>query len=174
LLKNYLAEKSYTPTQINKAIDKLTTTAKNYNDNLYTTNKNVYHLLRYGVKVKAAAGENFETVHLINWNNFTANDFALAEEVTINGEHTKRPDIVLYVNGIALGILELKRSTVSIGEGIRQSLTNQQDTFIQAFFLQPFNLFLPATTPKACVMEPSAPPKNIFYNGKKMLKIIVD
>jgi len=127
-------QKSYTPTQINKAIYELKTTANNYNDSLYTTNKNVYRLLRYGVKVKTTAGENFETVHLINWHNLTDNDFALAEEVTIKGEHTKRPDIVLYVNGIALGVLELKRSTVPIGEGIRQSITNQQDTFIQPFF----------------------------------------
>ena len=36
--------------------------------------------------------------------------------------HDKRPDLVLYVNGIALGVLELKRSTVSVAEGIRQAL----------------------------------------------------
>jgi type I restriction enzyme R subunit len=136
LLSAYLNRKDYSQTQINKAIDKLKTTAKNYNDSLYTTNKNVYHLLRYGVKVKAAAGENFETVHLINWNHFKDNDFAIAEEVTItiNGKHTKRPDIVLYINGIALGVLELKRATVSIGDGIRQSIVNQRKEFIQPFF----------------------------------------
>jgi type I restriction enzyme R subunit len=33
---------------------------------------------------------------------------------------------VLYVNGIALGVMELKRSTVSVTEGIRQNLDNQQ------------------------------------------------
>jgi type I restriction enzyme, R subunit len=47
-------------------------------------------------------------------------DFAVAEEVTVFGNLTKRPDVVLYVNGIALGVLELKRSTVSVGEGIRK------------------------------------------------------
>ena len=36
---------------------------------------------------------------------------AFAEEVTIRGNKTKRPDVVIYVNGIALGVLELKRST---------------------------------------------------------------
>ncbi len=133
-LQDYLARKSYSSTQINKAIYELTTTANNYNDSLYTTNKNVYNLLRYGIQVKTAAGENFETVHLINWNDFTDNIFAIAEEVSIKGEHDKRPDIVLYVNGIALAVLELKRSTISIGEGIRQNITNQQDTFIQSFF----------------------------------------
>ncbi len=134
LLSAYLNRKDYSQTQINKAIYELKTTANNYHDSLYTTNKNVYHLLRYGVKVKTAADQNFETVHLINWHTKTDNDFALAEEVTLNGEHTKRPDIVLYINGIALGVLELKRATVSIGDGIRQSLVNQQDTFIQPFF----------------------------------------
>ena len=134
LLTAYLSRQGYSQTQINKAIYELTSTAKNFNDSLYTTNKNVYQLLRYGVKVKAEAGDNFETVHLINWKNFKDNDFAIAEEVTILGQHIKRPDIVLYVNGIALGVLELKRSTVSISEGIRQSIVNQQDDFIQPFF----------------------------------------
>ena len=134
LLTGYLNRKGCKPTLISRAIDQLKTTANNFNDSLYTTNKSVYQLLRYGVKVKAEAGDNFETVHLINWKNFKDNDFAIAEEVTIKGNHTKRPDIVLYINGIALGVLELKRSTVSINEGIRQSIVNQQDAFIQPFF----------------------------------------
>ena len=46
----------------------------------------------------------------------------------------KRPYIVLYVNGLALGVLELKRSTVSVAEGIRQNLDNQKKEFIQPFF----------------------------------------
>jgi type I restriction enzyme R subunit len=50
------------------------------------------------------------------------------------GNREKRPDIVLYVNGIAIGVLELKRSTVSIGDGIRQSIVNQQKEFIGSFF----------------------------------------
>ena len=62
------------------------------------------------------------------------NDFAIAEEVTIKGNRTKRPDIVLYVNGIALGVIELKRSTVSVSEGIRQNIGNQKEEFIKTFF----------------------------------------
>ncbi len=41
---------------------------------------------------------------------------------------------MLYVNGIALGVLELKRSTVSVAEGIRQNLDNQKPEFIRPFF----------------------------------------
>jgi type I restriction enzyme R subunit len=134
LLSKYLIRKDYSKTQINKAIYDLKTTANNFNDSLYTTNKNVYRLLRYGIQVKAEAGENYETVHVINWKTFKDNDFAVAEEVTYKGNRTKRPDIVLYVNGIALAVLELKRSTVTINDGIRQSIVNQQDQFIQPFF----------------------------------------
>jgi type I restriction enzyme R subunit len=134
LLTGYLIRKGCKPALIKRAIDQLKTTANSFNKSLYTTNKNVYQLLRYGAKVKAEAGDNFETVHLINWKNFKDNDFAIAEEVTILGQHTKRPDIVLYVNGIALGVLELKRSIIPINEGIRQSIVNQRDDFIIPFF----------------------------------------
>jgi len=134
IVRTYLSQKGYSEILINKALDKLRIAANNYNESLYTNNKNVYELLRYGIKVKADIGENYETVELIDWEHPLKNDFAIAEEVTISGNHDKRPDIVLYVNGIALGVLELKRSIVSIGEGIRQSITNQQKEFIQSFF----------------------------------------
>jgi len=54
--------------------------------------------------------------------------------VTLHGNYERRPDIVLYVNGIALAILELKNSRVSIGDGIRQSLSNQLPEFNAWFF----------------------------------------
>ena len=86
------------------------------------------------MKVRPDVGEQNVTVWLIDWENPANNDFAIAEEVTVAGVHDKRPDIVLYVNGIALGVLELKRSTVSVTEGIRQNLDNQKKDFIRPFF----------------------------------------
>jgi len=103
-------------------------------ETLYDANKEVYGLLRYGVKVKPDAGEQNVTVWLIDWGNPKNNDFAVAEEVTVAGDHTKRPDVVLYVNGIAMGVLELKRSTVSVTEGIRQNLDSQKKEFIRPFY----------------------------------------
>ncbi len=134
LLRRYLVGKGYSNVLINKALDRLKVAANNYERELYDNNKEVYHLLRYGVKVKPEAGERTETVHLIDWKHPEKNHFAIAEEVTIQGNREKRPDIVLYINGIAIGVLELKRSTVSIGDGIRQNITNQQREFIQSFF----------------------------------------
>ena len=101
---------------------------------LYDANREVYGLLRYGVKVQPGAGEKTVTVRPIDWSNPGGNDFAIAEEVTVTGENARRPDLVLYVNGIAFGVLELKRSTVSVSEGIRQNLDSQKKEFIRPFY----------------------------------------
>lgn len=134
-LRKYLSgTKKYSKELINKAIYELSKIAGNQSDNLYDINKAVYLMLRYGIKIRPEAGANTETVEVINWKQWDKNDFAIAEEVTVIGENKKRPDIVLYVNGIAVGVIELKRSTISISEGIRQNLDNQKGTFIRNFF----------------------------------------
>lgn len=134
LLSAYLAKRGYSTTQISRTLDRLRTEAGNPNRSLYDNNKAVYSLLRYGVQVQAAAGENTETVWLIDWNNPEQNDFAIAEEVTLHGNLERRPDLVLYLNGIAIGVVELKNSRVSIGNGIRQNISNQQPEFNAWFF----------------------------------------
>jgi len=133
-LHAFLKQEGYSDTLIKKAIDQFQKTVTNQSQNLYELNKTVYSSLRYGVKVRPEIGANTETVWLINWEHPKNNHFAIAEEVTVKGEHPKRPDIVLYINGIALGVLELKRSTVSVSEGIRQNLDNQKQEFIEHFF----------------------------------------
>ena len=134
LLTDWLAGRGYTPAQINAALHKLRTEAGNHSRGLYANNQAVYGLLRYGVPVKTEAGQPTETVKLVDWGEATANDFALAEEVTLHGNHERRPDLVLYVNGIAVGVLELKSSRVSLADGIRQNLSNQQPEFNEWFF----------------------------------------
>lgn len=138
-LRPFLRERqSYDDGLINRALHELTRVAGDQSRSLYDINKDVYGLLRYGVKVKEGAGEQTKTIWLIDWQHPERNHFAIAEEVTVPASnakaYTKRPDIVLYVNGIALGVLELKRSTVSVSEGIRQNLDNQKKEFIQPFF----------------------------------------
>lgn len=134
LLTDYLTRNGYTHEQIGAALYKLRTKADNHSRDLYGNNQAVYNLLRYGVPVKIEAGNVTETVHLIDWKEPAKNDFIIAEEVTLKGNHERRPDIVLYVNGIAVGVLELKRSSVAIGDGIRQTLSNQQPEFNEWFF----------------------------------------
>ena len=133
-LGNYLLKQGYSLTVFSKAIYEFKQVADSFSDDLYLKNKKIYAMLRYGIPVKEDVGTNYTTVHLIDWKNWENNDFAIAEEVTIKGNRDKRPDIVIYVNGVALGVLELKRGLVEISEGIRQNITNQQDSFIQSFF----------------------------------------
>lgn len=135
LLRSWLSRQGISETLIAKALRELDQAAAlGDSQNLYDANKAVYGLLRYGVKVKAGAGEQTQTVPLIDWKHPENNDFALAEEVTLKGQNTRRPDIVLYVNGIALGILELKKGSVDVAKGIHQSLDNQRKEFHRAFF----------------------------------------
>ena len=135
LLEQNLRARGHDPNLISKAVDALKRSASlGGGRTLYEANHEVYDLLRYGVKVRPGVGDQTETVWLIDWANPQANHFAVAEEVSIKGEHTKRPDVVLYVNGLALGVIELKRSHVAVSEGIRQNIGNQKKDFIRPFF----------------------------------------
>jgi len=134
ILSAWLTRSGCTPGQIAVALHKLRTEATNHSRTLYGNNQAVYNLLRYGVPVKIEAGKVTETVHLVNWREPDQNDLAIAEEVTLEGNHERRPDLVLYVNGIAIGVLELKNSRVTIGDGIRQCLSNQTPMFHAWFF----------------------------------------
>lgn len=135
MLELNLEKRGYGAVHIGKAVDTLKSEASlGGGRDLYEANRDVYRLLRYGVRVKPEAGHVHETVWLIDWDNPEANHFAVAEEVTVLGQHTKRPDLVLYVNGIAVVTIELKRSKVAVSEGIRQTIGNQRPEFIPDFF----------------------------------------
>lgn len=133
LLEEFLKDK-YDSKVIKDAISKIEKVTTDQNKSLYEINKEVYSLLRYGVSIKENVENDPQRVWLIDWKNPKNNYFHIAEEVTIKGQHSKRPDIVLYVNGIALVVLELKRSSVSVEQGIRQNLDNQKSEFIKNFF----------------------------------------
>ena len=134
-LRAWLSKQGVEDSLISNAIRKFKRlTTMGDGNKLYHANEAAYRELRYGVKVPQGQGKQDKTVFFIDWNNPLNNEFAIAEEVTVAGENTKRPDIVIYVNGIALGVIELKRSSVSVTEGIRQNLDNQKKIFIRDFF----------------------------------------
>lgn len=134
LVAENLERRGYKGAHIAVALQKLHAEANNFNRNLYGNNKAVYSLLRYPISVKTEAGKVTEAVHLIDWANPENNDFAIAEEVTLKGNAERRPDLVLYVNGIAIAVIELKNSRIGLSEGIRQNLSNQQPEFNAGFF----------------------------------------
>lgn len=139
LLFDYLmSTKKWSGDEAKRAIAILEKEAYCTPQNMQEKNEKVYSLLRYGVNVSPDVGAKKITVNLIDWEHPDKNQFYIAEEVTINSStpdsFTKRPDLVIYVNGIALAVMELKRSKVSVHDGIRQTIGNQQENFIRPFF----------------------------------------
>ncbi len=129
----------YTDYQVDIVLEKVraeTRLSSNHPGALIEQNAKLYESLARGVKARPSPDENEVDVMLFDFRNPQANRFALAEEVSfidvLTGSHS-RPDLVVYVNGFALAVIELKRSLVSIDEAIKQQLSNQCD-LIPSFF----------------------------------------
>ncbi len=140
-LRDFLSrsEAGYTTYQIGEAIRQVKELTR-LNDNrkivLLQKNNSFYDTLISHLAIQPDAEHPHKNVRLIDFDNPEANHYAIAEEVSyidpLTGSHC-RPDLVVYVNGIALAVIELKRSTVSLDEGIRQNLSNEQD-LMPSFF----------------------------------------
>lgn len=136
---SYLLGAGYTQMQVESALHKLKEKARLSSKDYFTlveTNTEVYNALVSGIKAKPSKDKNEEDVMFFNFNEPLKNNFAIAEEVSYIDPITGcncRPDIVVYVNGIALAVIELKRSFVSLEEGIKQNLSNEKD-LIPSFF----------------------------------------
>jgi type I restriction enzyme R subunit len=165
-LTAWLHKQGYDQSQINRALDLIQREAQNPNRSLYDNNKAFYEQLRYGVKVKTEAGQATETVWLVNWDHPLANDFAIAEEVTLKGNAERRPDLVLYINGIAIGVIELKRSAVSIGDGMRQLISNQAPEF-NAWFFSTVQLLLAGNDTEGMRYGTIGTPEKMFLSWKE-------
>ena len=133
-LTAFLVRRGYSESLAAKAVDALVSTAGNLQQGLYKANQDVYSLLKYGAKVKENPSDSEKTVYFIDWEHSQNNEFAIAEEVTIKDKIERRPDLVVYINGIAVAVIELKKSTVSVSHGIRQNISNQDKNFNEPFF----------------------------------------
>ena len=139
------AGKSYPLSE--KAIDNLIAgvCSPALNEGLLTANERLYNHLLYGISVtEFVDGKKASpTVALIDWQNPTNNSFVFTEEFTVTrsgGVESRRPDIVCFVNGIPLVVIEAKRPDgnakkgPTIDEGISQSLRNQRHDEIPLLF----------------------------------------
>ncbi|HWU78096.1 MAG TPA: HsdR family type I site-specific deoxyribonuclease [Rhodanobacter sp.] len=166
LLTDWLTRRGHSQAQIAIALHKLHAEADHATRTLDENNHAVYQLLRYGAPVQTQAGSRHESVQFVDWDSPQANDFAIAEEVTLRGGFERRPDLVLYVNGIAVAVIELKSSRVSIGDGIRQLLSNQQPAF-NAWFFSTVQLVFAGSDSEGLQYGTIATPEKFFLRWKE-------
>ncbi len=100
-------------------------------------NQAVHKLLRNGAKVTMAddeGGRITETVRFIDWRTPAHNDFLAVSQMWVVGPlHTRRCDIVCFVNGIPLVLLELKASHRSVEQAYSKNLRDYRDAVPQLF-----------------------------------------
>ena len=101
-------------------------------------NREIYQLLKDGVKVTYRddeGTETFETVTLIDWAHPENNDFFLASQFWISSElYKRRPDLIGFINGIPLVFVELKASCKNLEIAYKANLRDYKDTIPHLFW----------------------------------------
>lgn len=110
-------------------------------DGLIKTNEKIYDSLILGRSYPESLSEMDGTksfnLNYIDWENPENNVFHVVEEFSVereDGQGTVRPDIVTFINGIPFGVIECKKASISISQGISQMLRNQGKEYIPQLF----------------------------------------
>jgi len=107
-------------------------------------NQELWRLLREGVKVKVTTprgGQETKTARIIDWRDPTANDFLLASQFWVKGDmHRRRPDLIGFVNGIPLVLVELKKPSAALKSAYDDNITDYRDTIPHLFVPNAFVL----------------------------------
>jgi len=122
---------------INQAIEKLERDRSRLSP--AAANKEVYKYLKNGIEVsipkKDNGGNVVKTVTIINWKEQESNDFLVCSQMWITGElHTRRPDLIGFVNGLPLILFELKASHRRLETAYSDNLSDYKDTIPQLFW----------------------------------------
>mgnify|MGYP004557569601 FL=1 len=117
---------------------------KDLNEDLVTglisTNEKIYDLLTLGKSYQEnmvdGTKRSFD-IKYIDFEHPENNDFYVTDEFSVlrmNGKDYARPDIVLFVNGIPLAVIECKDASVPIIQAISQNIRNQKPDYIPQLF----------------------------------------
>jgi type I restriction enzyme R subunit len=132
-------------------------------------NREVYALLKDGVKVafKDDAGrERLEVVRVVDWEDPPHNDFLMAQQLWVTGDlHTRRPDLVGFVNGLPLLFGELKAHVKKLRHAYAHNLSDYLDTVPHLFW---YNGFVMLSNGSQAVLGSFAAPWEHFNAWKKI------
>ena len=122
---------------ITKAIEELTHSRSLMSS--VKANREIYTLLKDGIRVAISdpdgEGETVEVLQIIDWENIENNDFFAATQFWITGEmYTKRPDLICFVNGIPLVLMEFKRIDVNLHAAYNDNLRDYKQTIPHLFW----------------------------------------
>ncbi len=120
---------------IDEAVAKLTERRTNMSD--VQANKELYSLLCDGVPVtitNAAGRQEPETVRVIDFNDETKNDYLIVTQLWVQGKLLRRrPDVIVYINGLPLVFIELKNSNINLRNAYDDNLLNYRKDIMQLF-----------------------------------------
>ncbi|MFY9493205.1 MAG: type I restriction endonuclease subunit R, partial [Minisyncoccia bacterium] len=109
---------------------------------MVNANHEIWQLLKDGVKVETeneGGGRQTETVKVIDFENPANNHFMLVSQLWITGElHKRRPDLIGFVNGLPLVLIELKASHKNLRNAYQQNIRDYKDTIPQLFWYNAF------------------------------------
>jgi type I restriction enzyme R subunit len=133
------------PEAITAAVDELTRDRSAMS--LEAANREVYLLLKEGIKVsvpdKERGGQKTERLRVIDWEHPANNDFLLVSQFSVTGAlYTCRPDLVAFVNGLPLVVIELKKPGVPARVAFDENLTHYKQQIPALFW---FNALLIAS-----------------------------
>ena len=122
---------------ISQAIEELTRARSRMS--MTAANREIYHLLKNGVRVPVpdpeGNGETVEVIRVMDWDNPSDNDFLLCSQFWITGDmHTRRADLVGFVNGLPLVLIELKAAHRRLETAFTGNLRDYKDTVPQLFW----------------------------------------
>ncbi|HNL22939.1 MAG TPA: type I restriction endonuclease subunit R, partial [Rhodocyclaceae bacterium] len=122
---------------LSQAIDQLTRDRSAMS--LVAANREVYGLLKDGIEVTVAdatsGGQEPERVRIIDWDNPLANDFLLVSQLSVTGSlYTRRPDLIGFVNGLPIVVIELKKPGVPAQQAFDDNLTCYKSDIPQLFW----------------------------------------
>lgn len=100
------------------------------------TNYSLYQKIRNGIQVKVRRNgkDDFDIVRLFDFDHPEMNDFHCVNQMWIKGHYRyRRPDVLLFVNGLPIVFIELKNSTVKIEEAYNKNLTSYRQDIPNIF-----------------------------------------